>query len=103
VTACFFFFLKPVAVDTGMPILTFSEYVAMREGVLTATRPPLTGMARINALPTTDAHRKRLHTPRPVKVPNPFKPVARIKPTVRHVTEIVPQSMVAKLPTHPPR
>jgi hypothetical protein len=86
-----------------MPILTFFEYVAMREGVLTATRPPLTGMARINALPTTDAHRKRLHRPRPVEVPNPFEPVARIKPTVGHVPEVVPQSMVAKIttPTRP--
>jgi hypothetical protein len=99
VTVRFILFLKPVAVDTGMPILTFSEYVAMREGVLTATRPPLQGMTRLNALPTTDAHRKRLHTPRPVKIPNPFKPVTRIKPTVRHVTEIVPQSMVAKITT----
>jgi hypothetical protein len=26
-----------------------------------------------------------------------FKPVARIKPTVRHVTEIVPQSVIPKL------
>ena len=29
----------------------------------------------------------------------PFKPVARIKPAVRHVTEIVPQSVMPKLPT----
>jgi len=85
-----------------MPIPTFFEYVGMREGVLTATRPPLKGMSRINALPVTDGQRKRLH-PNPVKVPHPFKPVARIKPTVRHVTEIVPQHMVAKLPPAPPR
>ena len=44
-----------------------------------------------------DADRKRLHTPKPVKVPNPFKPVARIKPTVRHVKEIVPQHIIPKL------
>jgi hypothetical protein len=55
-----------------MSLPTFSEYVAMREGVLTATRPLLQGMTRLNALPTTDAYRKRLHTPKPVKVPNPF-------------------------------
>ena len=54
-------------------------------------------MARLNALPTTDAHRNRLHVPKPVKVPNPFKPVARMKPTVRHVTAIVPQSIIPKL------
>jgi hypothetical protein len=60
-------------------------------------------MSRLNPLPTTDAHRKRLHTPKAVKLPSPFKPVARIKPTVRHVTEVVPQSMVAKIttPTRP--
>lgn len=48
-------------------------------------------------LPTTDAHRKRLLTLKPVKVPNLFKPVAQIKPTVRYVTEIVPQSVIPKL------
>jgi hypothetical protein len=51
---------------------------------------------RISALPTTDTHRKRLH-PKPVKVVN------MLKPTVRHVTEIVPQGIVAKLPPTPPR
>jgi hypothetical protein len=80
-----------------MPIPTFPEYVAMREGVLSPTRPPLAGMTRLNALPTIDARRKRLHMPKPVKVPNPFKPVARMKPTVPHVTEIVPQSIIPKL------
>jgi hypothetical protein len=85
-----------------MSIPTFSEYVAMREGLLSATRPLLAGMTRLNALPTTDAHRKRLHTAKPVKAPNPFKFVTRIKPTVRHVTEIVPQTLIPKLnPTLP--
>jgi hypothetical protein len=101
VTACFFLFLNMVAVDTGMSLPTFSEYVAMRECVLTATRPPLQGMTRLNALPTTDAHRKRLHTPKPVKARKPFKPVVRIKPTVRHITEIVPQSIIPKLKPMP--
>jgi hypothetical protein len=75
----------------------------LREGVLTATRPLLKGMTRLNPLPTTDTHRKRLHTPRPVKVPNPFKPVAPIKPTVRPVTEIVPPGVLSKLKPTPPR
>jgi hypothetical protein len=74
----------------GMCIPTFSEYVPMREGVLSPTRPPLKGMPRLNALPTTDAHRKRLHR-KPMKLPKPFKP------TIRHVTEIVPQNIVPKL------
>jgi hypothetical protein len=80
-----------------MSLPTFSEYVAMREGLLSPTRPPLKGMPRLNPLPTTDAHRKRLHTPKPMKIPNPFKPVVRFKPTVRHVTEIVPQRIMPKL------
>ena len=78
-----------------MTIPTFSEYVAMRSGVLSPTRPPLKGMPRINALPTTDAHRKRLH-PKPVEAANPFTP------TVRQVTEIVPQSIIPKLSIIPP-
>jgi hypothetical protein len=77
-------------------IPTFSEYVALREGLLSPTRPPLKGLARINTLFTTDAHRKRIHK-KPKKRPNPFKP------TVRHVTEIVPQNIVPKLPPTPPR
>ena len=77
----------PADGHTGMPILKFSEYVAMREGVLSPTRPPLKRMPRINALPTTDAHRKRLHT-KPPKKPNPFAP------TVKKAKEIVPQKFV---------
>jgi len=69
----------------------------MREGVFSPTRPLLKGMTQLNSLPTTDTHRKQLHTPKPVNVPNLFKPAARIKPTVRHVTEIVPQSIIPKL------
>jgi hypothetical protein len=53
-------------------------------------------MTRLSALPTAEAHRNRLHAPKPVKVPDPFKPVARIKPTVRHVTEVVPQGIIPK-------
>lgn len=78
-----------------MCIPTFSEYVAMREGVLSPTRPPLKSMTRLNALPTTDAHRKRLHPAKPVKVVN------MLKPTVRHVTEIVPQKLIPKRLAHP--
>jgi len=74
-----------------MSLPTFIEYVAIREGLLSPTRPPRKGMLSINALPTTDANRKRLH-PKPVKLPNPFKP------TIRHITEIVPQKILPKLP-----
>jgi len=53
-------------------------------------------MPRINALPATDAHRKRLQ-PKPVKVVN------TLRPTVRHVTEIVPQNIIPKLKPTPPQ
>jgi hypothetical protein len=102
-TARFFLFLHSAGIHKGMSIPSFSEYVAMREGLLSATRPLLAGMTRLNALPTTDAHRKRLHTPKQMKAPNPFKPVTRIKPTVRHVTEIVPQTIIPKLKIASPR
>jgi hypothetical protein len=90
-------FVFALGVNSGMSMPTFSEYVAMREGVLSPTRPPLAGMTRLNASPTTAAHWKRLRVPKPMEVPKPFKPVARMKPTVRHVTAIVPQSIIPKL------
>jgi hypothetical protein len=74
-----------------MKLPTFLEWLTRRdEGRLLPTRPPLKGMIRINAFPTTDTHRKRLH-PKPVKKPKPFAP------TVHKVTEIVPQMFVAKI------
>jgi hypothetical protein len=76
---------------------TFSEYVAMREGMLSPTRPPLEELPRLNTLPTTDVHRKCLH------LPNPAKAVTMLKPTVRHVIEIVPQNFIPKLPPPPRR
>jgi len=72
-----------------MTIPTFKEYVAIREGVLSATHPPLKGMPRINVLPITNGERKRLY-PKPVKALNPFKP------TVRAVAEIVPQGIIPR-------
>jgi hypothetical protein len=72
--------------------MTFTEWLARRdEGLLSPTRPPLKGMARINPFPTTDTHRKRLN-PKPAKPPRPFAP------TIRKVKEIVPQKLIAKLP-----
>lgn len=60
----------------------------MREGLL-PDRPPAKGLSRINPIPTTDAHRRHLK-PKPVKAPNPFKP------TVRPVTQVVPQNLIPK-------
>lgn len=84
-------FLNAAALNIGMKHTTFSEWLAQRdEGFLLPDRPPLKGMARINATPGTDAQRKRLH-PKKVK---PFKPFA---PTVRAVKEIVPNRIIPKL------
>lgn len=79
-----------------MPIPTFAEYVAAREGVLLPNRQPLKGLSRINPLPVTHAQRKRLHA-KPVRVVN------TLKPTVRPVAEIVPQKFIPKLKPTPPR
>lgn len=73
-----------------MKLITFKEYVAMREGLLLPDRPPLKGMPRINTTPFTDAQRKRQ---RP-KIIKPPKPAA---PTVRKVAEIVPQKAIPKI------
>ena len=50
---------------------------------------------RISALPTTDTHRKRLHPA--------GQGGEHAQAHVRHVTEIVPQGIVAKLPPTPPQ
>jgi hypothetical protein len=46
--------------DYEMKFPTFAEYVAAREGVLWASRPPLKGMSRINTSPFTTVRRKRM-------------------------------------------
>ena len=75
----------------------------MSESLFSPTRPPLVGMSRLNSLPTTDAHRKRMHTPKPLKALSPFRPVARMKPTVQHVPEIVPQHIIPNVKPPPLR
>lgn len=73
-----------------MKFPTFAEYVAAREGVLWASRPPLTGMSRINTIPFTNARRKRMWV-RTKSAPNPFAP------TIRPVAQVVPQHLIPKL------
>ncbi len=55
--------------------MTFTEYVAIREGLL-SIKPPTGGMSRVNPFPTTAAHLKRIRTlakpairPTPIVVP----------------------------------
>jgi hypothetical protein len=71
-------------------MMTFREFLAMREGQLIPSRPPRKGLTRINPFPTTTAHRLRLH-PTKVQPPKPFGP------TVRKVAEIVPNKLIPKL------
>jgi hypothetical protein len=76
-----------------MEMMKFSEWLARRdEGFLLPDRSPRKGLSRINALPTTDGHRRRLH----VKSANKPKSFA---PTVRAVKEMVPNKLIPKLPT----
>jgi hypothetical protein len=65
-------------------MMTFSEFIAIREGLNLPDRPPAKGLSRINPFPTTNAHRRRMN-PKP------------LRPTVRGVAEIVPPSMIPKL------
>jgi len=74
-----------------MKHMTFKGWLAQHdEGFLLPDRPPLKGMARINATPYSDAQRKQLH-PKKVKPPKLFAP------TVRAVKEIVPNMLIPKL------
>ena len=67
----------PTGLHTAMEFLSFKEYGARRdEGLLLPDRPPLKGMVKINPFPTTDTHRKRLHT-MPPKIVRPFAPTVR--------------------------
>jgi hypothetical protein len=73
-------------------MMTFSEFVAMKEGLVLPDRPTATGMSRINPFPTTDAHRKRIRSS-PVKKAKPFAA------TVTHVSHVVSQRISPKLNT----
>jgi hypothetical protein len=92
----FFLFSDAARLHTGMKMMKFSKWLARRdEGFLLPDRPPLKGMPKINAFPTTDGHRRRLHV-KPAKKPKPFAP------TVRAVKEIVPNKLIPKLKPTPP-
>ena len=79
-----------------MTLPTFAEYIAVREGVLSASRPPLKGMAKINVTPFTNARRKRMQA-RAKAAPDPFAP------TIRPVAQVVPPHLIPKLPPPPTR
>jgi hypothetical protein len=72
-----------------MNYITFKKYVEMREGLLLPDRPPANGLSRINPFPTTAAHRRRIKPKQP-KVGQTFPP------TVRAVTQVVPQNLIPK-------
>jgi hypothetical protein len=65
-------------------VMTFRDFIAMREGLLAPDRPPAKGLSRINPFPTTNAHRRRIRL-------NSFPP------TVRPVAEVVPPPLIPKL------
>ncbi len=55
-----------------MTAYSFTEYLAMKEGVLLPDRQPLKGLTRLNPFPTTNAHRGRIRRVRAGKKINPF-------------------------------
>lgn len=57
-------------------MITFKEFVAIREGLM-SIKPPAGGLSRVNPFPTTSAHIKRLR--------------ALAKPTIRPVPLVVPK------------
>jgi hypothetical protein len=71
-------------------MLTFEEYLMLREGLPLADRPPAKGLSKINPFPTTNAHRRRLRG----FGAQPAKP---FPPTVRAVPEVVPQKSIPRL------
>lgn len=67
-------------------MMTFSDYVSIKEGVNLPDRPPVKRLPKTNAVPNTNAHRRNLM---PTKV-------TPIKPTVLHVAQVVPVNVLTK-------
>jgi hypothetical protein len=65
---------------------SFSEYVALREGLLAPDRPSVTGMSRLNPLPITSDQRRRLRV-------NPTRPLS----PGGYVQAVVPWNRIAKI------
>lgn len=78
------------AYEEEYDMMTLKEFMAMQEGVFLPDRPIRKGLSKLNPLPTTNAHRKRLHA-------KPGKPSQPFAPTVRRVAEIVPNKLIPKL------
>lgn len=61
-------------------VLTFREFVLLREAGLMSIKPPAGGLSRINPFPTTAAHLKRFRTlSKPTIRPTPLV-VPKLKP-----------------------
>lgn len=80
------------SLDTHAMFITFTEFVALREGLLLPDRPPAKGLPRINTTPFTNAQRKRL-VAKPVKPPKPAPPTIR---PVGKVPQVVPRKQVGR-------
>ncbi len=60
-----------------MKLLSFSEYVSMREGLLVPDRAPAVGQPRINPTPFTIDQCRKLRV-NPIRPPNPVRPAAQV-------------------------
>ncbi len=71
-------------------MMSFKEFLAVREGVFLPDRPPASGLSKINATGMTNDQRKKL-VPKLVKAP-PLVP-----PFKSTVPQVVPNSLIPKL------
>jgi hypothetical protein len=53
-----------------MKLMSFAEFLALREGLLLPDRPRAPGVPRMNTLPATQAHLRR-YAPRKTPQPTP--------------------------------
>jgi hypothetical protein len=77
-------------------VINTDWHLAASEGLMMPDKAAVVGMSRVNPLPTTNIHRKRLHA-ETVKPPKSFAPM------VQKVAEIVPNKPISKLKPLQPR
>jgi hypothetical protein len=75
----------------GMGFTTFTQYVAMQEGLLAPDCAPAKGLSRLNPFPTTNAHRRRIIQPK-------ARPLELFGPVARPLVPLPPQTAAPVMP-----
>lgn len=76
-------------------MMSFKEFLAVREGAFLPDRPAASGLSKINTTPLTNGQRSKL-------APKMFKPPPLVPPFKSTVPQVVPNSMIPKLgPKYP--